>query len=325
MLPGPMVRFNAQVDAATRPIHLMAMGLTSKTPLEQAQHFHHLFHVNARTLQHKFKLTRAIARNIVLNCPSCIVHLHPPHTGVNPRGLTPLRIWQMDVTHVPEFGSLKYVHVSVDTCSGIIHATPLAGEKVTHVITHCLEAWAAWGKPHTLKTDNGPAYTAKTFLTFCQRMEVTLIHGLPYNPQGQGIVERAHRMIKESLLKQKEGIGQGLHAKQKLSLTLFTLNFLNLNDKNHSAADRHQDPTRPAPELVKWKDVLTGHWQGPDPVLMRARGAVCVFPEDQENPLWVPDRLTRKLPRPEEAQIDHDKDGEPVSAVADAPAVLEEN
>ncbi|ERE84331.1 Putative Pol polyprotein [Cricetulus griseus] len=66
----------------------------------------------------------------------------------------------MDVTHIPEFGILKYVHVSVDTCSGVIHATPLSGEKARNVIAHCLEALAAWGMPQQLKTDNGPAYTA---------------------------------------------------------------------------------------------------------------------------------------------------------------------
>ena len=63
----------------------------------------------------------------------------------------------MDVTHVPAFGKLKYVHVSIDT--GIIYASPMSGEKTINVISHCLDAWAAWGKPANLKTDNGPAYT----------------------------------------------------------------------------------------------------------------------------------------------------------------------
>ena len=74
----------------------------------------------------------------------------------------------MDVTHFSEFGKLKYVHVSIDTCSGIVYASPMAGEKASHVIHHCLEAGAAWGKPQQLKTDNGPAYTAKTLVSFCQ-------------------------------------------------------------------------------------------------------------------------------------------------------------
>ena len=37
-------------------------------------------------------------------------------------------------------------------------------------------------------------------------MNVTHLTGLPYNPQGQGIVERAHRTLKSYLIKQKGGI-----------------------------------------------------------------------------------------------------------------------
>jgi len=33
----------------------------------------------------------------------------------------------------------------------------------------------------------------------------------------------------------------------------------------------------------------------PDPVLIRSRGAVCVFPQDNENPIWIPGRLTRSI------------------------------
>ena len=32
----------------------------------------------------------------------------------------------------------------------------------------------------------------------------------------------------------------------------------------------------------------------PDPVLTWARGSVCVFPQDQTEPLWVPERLVRR-------------------------------
>ena len=80
-----------------------------------------------------------------------------------------LKVWQMDVTHISSFGTLKYVHVSVDTCSGIIHATAMSGEKARNIIGHCLEAWAAWGKPQHLKTDNDPAYTAHSFKYFVNK------------------------------------------------------------------------------------------------------------------------------------------------------------
>lgn len=291
-LPGPMARGNELADQATR---LIATALAS--PLEAAKEFHNKFHVTSETLRRRFALTRKEAREIVTQCKNCCQFLPVPHHGINPRGLSPLHVWQMDVTHISFFGKLQYVHVSIDTCSGILFASPLSGEKASHVIQHCLEAWSAWGKPRCLKTDNGPAYTSQKFKQFCAQMQVTHITGLPYNPQGQGIVERAHRTLKTYLIKQKGGTMTELPPGPRvaLSMTLFTLNFLNLDDAGKSAAERHcSKPERPK-ELVKWKDVLTSQWKGPDLVLIRSRGAVCVFPQNEENPFWIPERLTRRI------------------------------
>ena len=89
-----------------------------------------LLYCNAhQTLQQKFHISRALAQVAILQCPQCVQFHHPPRVGINPRGLIPLKIWQMDVTHVPAFGKLKYVHVSIDTCSGIMYASPMSGEK----------------------------------------------------------------------------------------------------------------------------------------------------------------------------------------------------
>ena len=124
-------------------------------------------------------------------------------------------------------------------------------------------------------------------------MGIRLSHGLPYNPQGQGIIERAHRTLKECLQKQKGGIASGSPPKERLAIALFTINFLNLDKHGRSAADRHTQTDNTSKGLVMWKDILTGKWYGPDPVLTWARGAVCVFPQDHQQPLWIPERLTR--------------------------------
>jgi transposase InsO family protein len=98
----------------------------------------------------------------------------------------------MDVTHFSEFGKLQFVHVSEDTASGVLFASLHTGEKACHVIAHFFEAWCAWDQPRELKTENGPAYTSASFVSFCKMMGVHLVHGIPYNPQGQGIIKRAH-------------------------------------------------------------------------------------------------------------------------------------
>ena len=86
-------------------------------------------------------------------------------------------------------------------------------------------------------------------------MQVKHITGLPYNPQGQGIIERAHRTLKQYLQKQKGGI-EAMMPTIALSLIIFTLNFLKLDDAGRSPAERHRQWPQLPNEMVKWKNVL---------------------------------------------------------------------
>lgn len=119
-----------------------------------------------------------------------------PHLGVNPRGLVPNELWQVDVTHVPTFGSLKYLHVTIDTFGGFLFASAHSGEASKNVIAHVLSCIAVMGRPEVIKTDNGPGYTGRIFQYFCKQLQIKHITGIPYNPQGQGLVERAHQTLK---------------------------------------------------------------------------------------------------------------------------------
>ena len=51
--------------------------------------------------------------------------------------------------------------------------------------------------------------------------------------------------------------------------------------------------------LVKWKDLLSGQWKGPDPLLTSGRGCACNFPQDTDSPLWIPDRQIRHVAVPQ--------------------------
>ena len=56
-----------------------------------------------------------------------------------------------------------------------------------------------------------------------------------------------------------------------------------------------------AKPLFKWKDLFSGQWEGPDPLLTSGRGCACIFPQEADSPIWVPDRPgSRRIrsPRP---------------------------
>jgi transposase InsO family protein len=82
------------------------------------------------------------------------------------------------------------------------------------------------GLPKLIKTDNGPFYFSKNFISFCKEFNIKHKTGIPYNTMGQGIVKRAHRTLKKRLFKTKEGqLFPPRSPKSHLAFTLFVLNF----------------------------------------------------------------------------------------------------
>ena len=83
---------------------------------------------------------------------------------------------------------------------------PVSSEFSKHAISALLLTFPVIGIPLVLKTDNGPTFTSHSFCSFLMEWNITHIMGIPYNPQGQTIIKRAHRTLKTHLLKQKGGI-----------------------------------------------------------------------------------------------------------------------
>jgi hypothetical protein len=96
-LPEPLAAGNDYIDRA-----LIGEALISD-PVALARSDHDKFHLSSHTLRLRCKITKEQARMIVKQCPKCITLSPVPHLGVNPPGLMPNHIWQMDVTHYAEF------------------------------------------------------------------------------------------------------------------------------------------------------------------------------------------------------------------------------
>ena len=127
---------------------------------------------------------------------------------------------------VPSFGRLKYVHHTIDTWSHLQWATPLPSEKADSVITHLFTCFAVMGVPAELKTDNTPAYCSRKLAAFLSLYHIHHCTGIPFNSQGQAIIERVNASLKLQLLKLKRGNGRD-SPKHQILKALFTLNFLN--------------------------------------------------------------------------------------------------
>jgi transposase InsO family protein len=109
--------------------------------------------------------------------------------GTNPRDLKSNALWQIDVTHIPQFSRQKYVFVTINTYSHFIWAIAQTGESSKRLIHHMLSTFPIMGIPQQIKTDNGPAFTSSQFKTFCPHWEIAHHTGILHNPQEQGIIE----------------------------------------------------------------------------------------------------------------------------------------
>lgn len=127
--------------------------------------------------------------------------------GVNPRGLRPNEVWQMDVTDFPEFGCFRHLHVTTDTCSGFLWAVAQSGQTAMHYIKALCMAIAVMGAPHELKTDNDPAYRNACFGRWCTAWGIKHIFSIPGSSTCQAIMECAHQTLKGRLCALKEGGG----------------------------------------------------------------------------------------------------------------------
>lgn len=295
-------------------------------PLQtEACNAHSKYHLSARSLRHLYGLTKEEAQQIVKRCDGCAPFCPPPRDiAVNPRGDKPNALWQMDVTHLGH----ALIHVSIDTYSGFLFATVQPGEAARHVTAHLLCSFAYCGVPSAIKTENGPAYTSRAFALFCQEFAITHITGIPYNPTGQAIVERANRTLKTLLLKQKGGVG-GRLTQGQLAQAVYTYNFLQFREDHTTPAlcfyagtkgpmcpsidaQKHKDaktPQQTSPKTcltgsrVMWRDP-EGQGQGPGTVTVRGQGHLCVLPDGDASTegaatnkrgLWVPTEWTVEL------------------------------
>ena len=133
----------------------------------QVRNSHEFFHQSAKVLMRQFRFPMHDAQGIVKSCPDCQNISPGLGVGVNPKGLRSLQLWQMDVTHVPEFGRQKYVLVVIDTFSIAFWATAQSGETTQHVTKHLYASFAVLGIPTEIKADSGPAYTSTKSAQFC--------------------------------------------------------------------------------------------------------------------------------------------------------------
>ncbi|XP_017592968.1 PREDICTED: endogenous retrovirus group K member 6 Pol protein-like [Corvus brachyrhynchos] len=286
-LPGFVTEGNASPDRLANP----AWVAPQPDKIAQAKASHSFFHQSAHTLQKQLHLKPTEARNIVSVRADCHGLAAPLPLGVNARGLKALQLWQTDVTHIPEFGRLKYVYVSIDTFSSAMWASAHTGEKGRDVISHWKLAFSILCVP-SVKTDNGPAYVSQKTWQFLHLWGVDHTLGITHSSTGQAIVECTHSTLKHVLEKQKGGM-HGETPQSRLEKALYTIpqNSNNPVILNHLLSWQSSGETH-LPRAKVWvQDLLTKKWEGPHELIAWGHGNACVSTDTGVR--WLPARCIR--------------------------------
>lgn len=120
----------------------------------------------------------------------------------------PNQCWQADVTHwqLADHTSAEILNIIDDHSRLAIASTAYRTVTAPDVVEAFTAAFATWGTPAALLTDNGAVFTAtprrggRTALQILLgELGITYINSRPYHPQTCGKVERFHQTLKSDL------------------------------------------------------------------------------------------------------------------------------
>jgi len=93
-----------------------------------------------------------------------------------------------------------YLLTMVDRTTRWLEACPMANMEAATCADSFISTWVSrYGVPATITTDQGRQFTSALWAVLCSRLGMEHITTTAYHPQANGMVERAHRQLKDAL------------------------------------------------------------------------------------------------------------------------------
>ena len=109
----------------------------------------------------------------------------------------------VDLTKMPESNGYCHLLTIVDRFTRWPTAIPLKDTTTESVIDAIAHRWiSSFGVPKAITTDRGPQFTSATWRQLCDTWGIEAHLTTSYHPEANGLVERFHRRLKESLMAQ---------------------------------------------------------------------------------------------------------------------------
>lgn len=175
------------------------------------QTFHSLSHpghkITAKNML-KSMVWRGLKRDVrtwCLQCDACQRAKPGPHRPKYCGDFKPVS-QRFEVVHVDLVGKLpssqgkNYLLTIMDRFSRFPAAIPLHDITATGVVNAFVSGWiSTFGPPKTIVSDNGTQFTSSRWKDMLRKYDIKHNYTSTYSPQGNGLLERWHRRLKEAL------------------------------------------------------------------------------------------------------------------------------
>ncbi len=105
-----------------------------------------------------------------------------------------------------------YLMTMTDRTTQWLEAVPLKGIAASSCIEAFCSSWIArFGVPCTVTTDRGSQFSSASWASFCSGLNIKHVMTTSYHPQSNGLVERAHRQLKDALRARGAGVDWPAH------------------------------------------------------------------------------------------------------------------
>ena len=115
--------------------------------------------------------------------------------------LSDMKQWQLRARWGSAARSMRYVAHMIDHSSKHRWATAIADKTAGAVQMFVRSVFTNSGQPALLHTDNSTEFANAMLEEECREWGVRIIHGRPYHPQSQGVVERVNGALQTAMKK----------------------------------------------------------------------------------------------------------------------------
>ena len=190
-----------------KPRIIVSVSLHKKV----VRHLHGIHHPGIRSMR-RLVSSNYVWGRIMETVKDMVNHCHQCHLLKTPRKLTPppsqlptparcFNCVHLDIVGpLPESQGMPYLLTMIEWSTRWLEAVPLPSIDANTVTSTFLSHWISrFGIPADVVSDRGLQFTSRTFTSSLQAMGSRVHTTTAYHHQLNGVIERAHRRLKEAL------------------------------------------------------------------------------------------------------------------------------